>query len=66
MSQVGFRYFYRNILILWYNVDGIVHMSPVTKRALSKTVEALRQAGHECEEFVLPDGTTYDSSANNI
>ena len=36
--------------------DGVVKGSPACHRAVLETVEALREAGHECVEIEPPDG----------
>ena len=37
--------------------DGAVKGSPASHRAVLKTVQALRNAGHECVEIDSPDCT---------
>ena len=41
----------------YYLMDGLVKASPVCKRAVLQTVEALRREGHECIEFAVPSRT---------
>ena len=36
------------------SLDRFIKASPVCKRAVVETVEALRAQGHECVEFKLP------------
>ena len=36
------------------SLDRFIKASPVCKRAVLETVEALRSQGHECVEFKLP------------
>lgn len=38
----------------YYFNDGISLITPACSRALSETIEALREQGHECVEFKLP------------
>ena len=38
--------------------DGYVKPSPANQRAVLETVAALRQAGHECVLFEVPQGTS--------
>lgn len=35
--------------------DGLVRFSPPVQRAVQETVDALREEGHECVEFAVPD-----------
>ncbi|KAF9485469.1 amidase [Pholiota conissans] len=39
----------------YYTSDNYIKASPACKRAVLETVEALRNAGHECVEFEVPD-----------
>ena len=38
----------------YYFNDGMARITPACSRAVSETVEALREQGHECVEFKLP------------
>ena len=48
----------------YYLMDGLVKVSPVCKRAVLETVEALRREGHECVEFDVPSRRGCTSEIN--
>lgn len=43
-----------NLKFGYYFSDGMAQTTPACSRAISETVEALRNQGHECVEFELP------------
>ncbi|KAG8945601.1 hypothetical protein FRC04_000648 [Tulasnella sp. 424] len=39
----------------YYKTDQLIKVSPACQRAVQETVDALREQGHECVEFVIPN-----------
>jgi Asp-tRNA(Asn)/Glu-tRNA(Gln) amidotransferase A subunit family amidase len=44
----------RKLKFGYYFDDGMARTTPVCRRAVTETIEALRKQGHECVEFELP------------
>ncbi|KAF8957476.1 amidase [Flammula alnicola] len=54
LSKLKFGYYTSVLYLLWF-LYNYIKASPACKRAVLETVEALRDAGHECVEFELPE-----------